>query len=237
MITRRNSTIEFVRIENKDAVLKKYHATYNIQKEFQKILELSRILDYSSRFRCVEVIKVHGDELILEKIDGYSFESLNNFQITCLIKHNKEIISLFLMCDSLGFSFDSDLSNLFYSNLISEFIFIDPVQEDLEIDHLSFVVFALGIIKSLGKSKNIFQLGKKIYCFNNFFRQYSITGNIDPSVLKQSFYKYIDVIIQWNILAPSKNKSGIKFLRLFILIPIWKLIKLYIKKLKIYERS
>jgi len=237
MIIRRNSTIEFVRIKNKDAVIKKYHATYDIQEEFQKILELSKILDYSSRFRCVEIIKAHGDELILEKIDGYCLESLNNSQITSLIRHNKEVINLFLMCNSLGFSFDSDLSNLFYSYSNSEFIFIDPVQEDLKIDHLSFVVFALSIIKSIGKSKNIFLLGKKIICFNDYFRQYSTIGNIDASDVKQSFYKYIDVVIQWNIGAPDENKLLIRLLRRFVLIPIWRLIKLYIKNLNTYERN
>jgi len=232
MIIRRNSTIEFVRIENKDAVIKKYHSTYGIQEEFQKILELSQILDYSSRFRCVNVIKVHGDELILEKIDGYCLGSLNNSQISSLIRHNKEVINLFLRCNSLGFSFDSDLSNLFYSYSNSEFIFIDPVQEDLKIDHLSFVVFALSIIKSIGKSKNIFLLGKKIICFNDYFRQYCTVGNIDASDVKQSFCKYIDAVIQWNIEAPEKNKLLIRLLRRFALIPIWGLIKLYIKKLK-----
>ena len=237
MIIRRNSTIEFVRIKNKDAVIKKYHATYDIQEEFKKILDLSKILDYSSRFRCVEVIKVHDNELVLEKIDGYCLGSLNNSQITSLIRHNKEVINLFLMCNSLGFSFDSDLSNLFYSYSNSEFIFIDPVQEDLKIDHLSFVVFALSIIKSIGKSKNIFLTGKKITCFNDYFRQYSTIGNIDAFDLKQSFYKYIDVVIQWNIGAPDENKLAIRLLRRFVLIPIWKLIKFYIKNLNTYERN
>ena len=237
MITRRNSTIKFIRVKNKDVVLKKYHATYDINEESQKILELSKILDYSSRFRCVEVIKAHGDELILEKIDGYCFGSLNNSQITSLIRHNKEVINLFLRCNSLDFAFDSDLSNLFYSYSNSEFIFIDPIQEDLKIDHLSFVVFALSIIKSIGKSKNIFILGKKIICFNDYFRRYSTIGNIDASDLKQSFCKYIDVIIQWNIGSPVENKFGIKLLRRFVLIPIWRLIKLYIKNLNTYERN
>ena len=122
-----------------------------------------------------------------------------------------------------------------YSN--SEFIFIDPIQEDLKIDHLSFVVFALSIIKSIGKSKNIFLLGKKIICFNDYFRQYSTIGNIDVSDVKQSFYKYIDVVIQWNIGAPDENKLLIRLLRRFVLIPIWRLIKLYIKNLNTYERN
>jgi len=237
MIIRRNSTIEFIRINNKDAVIKKYHATYGIQEEFQKILELSHILNYSSRFRCVEVIKVHGDELILEKIDGYSLGSLNNFQITSLIMYKEEIINLFLRCNSLGFSFDSDLSNLFYSYSNSEFIFIDPVQEDLKIEHLSFVVFALSIIKSIGKSMNIFLLVKKIICFNDYLKQYSTIGNVDASDVKQSFCKYIDVVIEWNIGSPDKNKLVTKLVRRFVLIPIWRLIKLYIKNLNIYERN
>ena len=147
------------------------------------------------------------------------------------------MINLFLKCNSLGFSFDSDLSNIFYSCSNSEFIFIDPVQEDLKINHLSFVVFALSIIKSIGKSKNILLLGKKINCFNDYFRQYLMTGNIDPSDLKQSFFKYIDVVIQWNIGAPDKNNLLIRLIRRFVLIPIWKLIKLYIKNLDNNERN
>ena len=237
MIIRRNSIIKFVRIKNKDVVSKKYHATYDIDEEYQKILQLSKIIDYSSRFRCVEVIKVSGDELILEKIDGCCFGSLNNSQINILVKYKYEIINLFFKCNSLSFSFDSDLSNLFYSYSKSEFIFIDPVQEDLKIDHLSFVVFSLSIIKSIGKSKNIFLLFKKIICFNDYFSQYSNIENIDPSNVKQSFYKYIDVIIQWNIGAPNENKLVIKLLRRFVLIPIWRLIKLYIKNLNTYERN
>ena len=56
MIIRRNSTIQFVRFKNKRAVIKKYHATYGVQEEFQKIKDLSQILDYSSRFRCVKYL-------------------------------------------------------------------------------------------------------------------------------------------------------------------------------------
>lgn len=237
MIIRRNSTIQFIRINKKEAVLKKYHATYGIQEEFQKIQELSEILNYSERFRCVEVIKAQGDELILEKINGFCLGSLGKFQIEALTIYKEEIIELFLRCNKLDFSFDSDLSNLFFSSSDSQFIFIDPVQEDLKIDHLSFVVFTLSIVKSIGKSKNILLVRKKIICFNEYFMQYSNMGNIEVSDLKQSFLRYIDVIIQWNIGGSVENNLGVKLLRRFILIPIWRLIKSYIKNLNIHERN
>lgn len=237
MIRRRNSTIEFTNINNQDVVIKKYHDTYNVEQEYHKIKNLSKFLNYSSTFRSVNVIEILEDKLILESLSGNCYGELSSIQINNLMNYTDEFIDLFLNCNKSDYSFDSDLSNLFFSQSNSQFIFIDPIQEDLKINNLSFIVFSLSILKSIGKSKNIFLYAKKITFFKALLRKYVANGNLDSRKLKISFYKYINVVIHWNIKKTDKKKLFLRLFRIMVLVPIWQMVKLFIKNLNLNEKN
>lgn len=224
-VVRRNSSIEIIRSTQGSTVVKKYHDTYVIDDEIDKLGLLSSFFKFSDKFRCVKVLSSNNSRLELEYIDGVDFGKLNNNQLNLIRTNISEFNALFLQCHMDDFSFDSDLSNIFYSRKEEKFIFIDPVQVNLELPHLAFVVFTLSILKSLGKSSRFYLMPKKLRLFNVLLREYANMIEVDRSALRNSYNGYIQNVIKWNGERTISTTFGSCLVRKFLLIPVWKIVQ------------
>jgi len=229
MISRRDSTISYCVSGGRNVVVKTYHSRYSVEEEEDKLAQLQIILGQTPLFRCVEVVKITSDSLMLEWIEGSSMECLKKEQLIVLLKYRGEIIELLTKCYQEKFSFDSDLSNIIYHKKRGELVFIDPVQKDMGIDHSAFIVFSLSILKSLGKSRNPFLVIQKIRCFVQYFRLYTRKKEIDSQQVKEGFCSYIDIVIGWNKEFSETEGFLLRRVRQFCLVPTWRFLKVFFK--------
>lgn len=226
-LKRRNSTIEFQNESGINTVVKYYHKTYDIKDEFDKLSELSDILGKFPDFRCVKIFGKTDSSLILEYIDESDLSYLDKSQLELLKAHSDKFIKLFSHCHKNGFSFDSDLSNIFYSESESKYIIIDPTQANLGIEHLSFIVFSLSILKSIGKARFLGDIKNKLNFFRSFIKSYTELNGLTNNDILISYSSYISVVKGWNIEMES-GTGFFELLRRKILRLIWTLVLKYI---------
>lgn len=208
-------------------MVKYYHKTYDIKDEYDKISELSSILRNFPDFRCVKILGKTDSSLILECVAEPDLSCLNKSQLQLLKADGDNFIKLFSHCHKNEFSFDSDLSNIFYSESESKYIFIDPTQESLDIDHLSFIVFSLSIIKSIGKGRSLNDFNNKLNFFRTLNKSYTELNDLTSNDILISYNSYISVVNKWNLEMES-GTGFLEFLWRKFLRLIWTLVLKYI---------
>jgi serine/threonine protein kinase len=224
-----NATIEFVDIEGKRSVLKRYRtkAKYSALQEGEAYEKLTTILNKEKVARIAEVFKVNESDntLLLEFIPGLNLhERIYAGHEDDLETFREALISIFSHARKKNISFDSDPSNILFDD--KGIVIIDPICTELPIRDYSFIVFMWGLIKITIRNRRFWRAYKVISYWKKYYKTYCHCTNSSYDALNHQMVEYIGLVIKWN---REQNAVEGTFLRLFrrvVVIPIYMVISL-----------
>lgn len=232
VLRRRNSVVRVVRVCEKLAIEKTYHARYTARQEYEAYLSLDPLLAVTPGVRRPLVYDVDDgrNAIRIEYVDGIDLrESFRRDGIGVLQRDLEILVHLFATSRSMDVRLDSDPANFIAVKGNQGLVIVDPVTADIDLADFSAVVFLFGLIKTFFYSRRWYAAGVFAQCWKRYYTAYVDAVGIGSEELNRQMVRYIDAVIDWNRNESAGDGVAKRAGRLFFMVPIWRAIQLFFR--------
>jgi len=227
VLERRNTTIRFECDGELTIVRKQYHARYNVAEEVTVYEQLNSILQEVSGFRVPQVYESDTEEnwMSLEYVGGpHLTDMYTTIGPRAFDETRQSIISLLVHLRRKRFRIDCAPEHFLRDTDSGDWVIIDPVCEEFDLEDFAAVVFLLGMIRCFFRKRPWRWALSFPGTWKRYYRAYVKQSQGTQKAFNQQVSTYIDRVIAWNRQA-CEEPVHMRILRRTLLVPFWQILQ------------